>query len=305
MLPLARGETFGRDVAMAEPVLKNITVVGVGLLGGSVGLAAKAADERVRVVGVGRRESSLRRALAAGAVDQATLDTAEGVAGADLVVLATPMAAYEDHLLAMKPALPRRAVVTDVGSTKALVVRVGESVLGRGGPFVGSHPMAGGESRGAEFARADLFVNATCIVTPTPHTRPACAKRVERFWRMLGAVTIRLSPAAHDKAVARASHLPHVLAALIVALQGRRDHDLVGAGFLDTTRIASGDPGMWREILITNRKAVLDAIDAADEQLMRLRDLLEVGDGAALERYLAQAKKRRDEWVAKRLRRPQ
>jgi len=288
---------------MGKLSVNKITVVGVGLLGGSVGLGVKAVDEDARVVGVGRRQSSLDRALSAGAIDEATLDVAAGVAGADMVVLATPLGVYEDHLLAMKPALSPAAVVTDVGSTKSLVVRIAEGVLGRGGPFVGSHPMAGCERKGVEFARADLFEGATCILTPTRHTPPAVAAKVERFWRRLGGVTVRMTAAAHDRAVARVSHLPHVLAAIIVAAQARRHLDLAGNGFLDTTRIASGDPGMWREILLTNRRAVLDAIDAADEHLMRLRDLLEAGEGRALERYLARAKARRDDLVAERLRR--
>jgi len=290
---------------MTDRTLRQVTVVGVGLLGGSVGLAVKAADERVRVVGVGRRESSLAKATDAGAADEVTLDTAEGVAGADLVVLATPLGAYEQHLMAMKPALRRGTCVTDVGSTKALVVRLAEDILGKGGPFVGAHPMTGGERRGVEFARADLFVGATCIITPTKATPPGHLRRVERFWRMLGALTVRMSPTAHDRAVARISHLPHILAAVVVAGQKDRELPLAGPGFLDTTRVASGDPAMWREILLTNRRAVLAALDAADEQLMRLRDLLEVGDGPALERYLARAKKRRDQMVADRLRREQ
>lgn len=288
---------------MVRPEVGHITVVGVGLLGGSIGLAAKAADDRVTVVGVGRRQASLDRALAAGAADRATLDIAEGVAKADLVVLATPLGAYEAHLQALGGALPARAVVTDVGSTKAVVVRLAEGILGRGGPFVGSHPMAGGEHRGVEFARADLFVGATCIVTPTPAAPAGRVRRVERFWRSLGAATVRMAPAAHDRAVARVSHLPHVLAAAIVALQNARSGNLAGTGFLDTTRIASGDPAMWREILLTNRTALLAAIDAADEHLMRLRDLIEVGDAAAIERYLAAAKRRRDRLLAERLRR--
>ena len=288
---------------MSESAVRKITVVGVGLLGGSVGLAVKAAEEGARVVGVGRRQSSLERALSAGAIDEATLDVAKGVAGAEMVVLATPLGMYEDHLLAMKPALSDGAIVTDVGSTKSLVVRIAEGVLGRGGPFVGSHPMAGGERKGVEFARADLFEGATCILTPTRNTPPAVAGKVERFWRHLGGVTVRMTPAAHDRAVARVSHLPHALAAIIVAVQGAGHLDLAGTGFLDTTRIASGDPGMWREILLTNRKAVLAAIDAADEHLMRLRDVLEAGDGGEIERYLKRAKDRRDKLVAERLRR--
>ncbi len=286
-----------------KPKFKKITVVGVGLLGGSVGLAAKAADERVRVVGVGRRQSSLDKALAAGAIDEATLDTAEGVDGADLVVLATPLRVYEDHLLAMKDSLAAGATVTDVGSTKSLVVRVAEGVLGRGGPFVGSHPMAGGERTGVQFARADLFGNVICILTPTARTATRHLRRAEGFWRTLGATTTRMTPAAHDKAVARVSHLPHLLAALMVMGQKAGSIDLAGNGFLDTTRIAAGSPAMWREIILTNRSAMLAAIDSADEQLMNLRDLIELGDGAGIERFFALARKRREALVTKRLRR--
>ncbi len=288
---------------MSDKELQQLTVIGVGLLGGSVGLAVKATDESVRVVGVGRRRSSLDRALAAGAIDRATLDTAEGVSGSDLVVLASPLGAYERHLSAMAPALSPAAAVTDVGSTKALAVRLAESILGRSGPFVGSHPMAGGERRGVEFARADLFVNATCIVTPTARTPKELVGRVQRFWRLLGAVTISMSPARHDRAVARVSHLPHVLAALIVLGQRPADLPLAGGGFLDTTRIASGDPGMWREILLTNRRAVLAAIDEAEEHLAHLRDLIELGDGPGVERFLASAKRRRDALAAEKLKR--
>ncbi len=288
---------------MKKPVFKKVTVVGVGLLGGSIGLAVKAADERIAVVGVGRRKSSLDRALAAGAIDAATLSVADGVAGADLVVLATPLGAYEGHLSAMRDCLSPRAVVTDVGSTKAVAVRLAEGVLGKGGPFVGSHPMAGSERRGVQFARADLFAGATCIVTPTKHTRPAALRKVLRFWEMLGGKTVRMSPTAHDRAVARVSHLPHILAAMIVTGQKNADLELAGHGFLDTTRIASGDPAMWRDIILTNRKALLNAIDAADEQLMRIRDLVDLGDAAGIERYLTAAKKRRDELLTKRLRR--
>ena len=286
----------------AKPIHK-VTVVGVGLLGGSVGLAVKAADERIRVAGVGRRKSSLEKALDAGAIDQATLDTAEGVAEAEVVVLATPLAVYGPHLQAMAAALARSAVVTDVGSTKSLVVRLADKILGRGGPFVGSHPMAGGERTGVQFARADLFVNAVCIVTPTSRTPPGRVRQVEAFWKMLGATTRRMTPAAHDRAVARVSHLPHLLAALIVASQGAGSMDLAGGGFLDTTRIASASPAMWREIMLTNRAAVLAAIDDTDERLMVLRDLIELGDGPGIERFLTRAKKRRDQFAANRLRR--
>ena len=281
----------------------HIAIIGVGLLGGSVGLAAKAADERVRVTGIGRREASLRQALEAGAIDVGTLDVAQGVAEADLVVLASPLEAYREQLAALRPALRRGATVTDVGSTKAQVVRLAERVLGAGGPFVGSHPMAGSERRGVEFARADLFRNATCIVTPTPRTPPAHVRLVERFWQSLGAVTVRLSPAEHDRAVARASHLPHVLAAALVRLQHDDELDLAGGGLLDTTRVASGDPAMWREILLTNRSAVLSGLARTGREIDHLAKLLERGDARRLEEYLAQAKSRRDAIIARRMRR--
>ena len=281
----------------------HIAIIGVGLLGGSVGLAAKAADERVRVTGIGRREASLRQALEAGAIDVGTLDVAQGVAEADLVVLASPLEAYREQLAALRPALRRGATVTDVGSTKAQVVRLAERVLGAGGPFVDSHPMAGSERRGVEFARADLFRNATCIVTPTPRTPPARVRLVERFWQSLGAVTVRLSPAEHDRAVARASHLPHVLAAALVRLQHDDELDLAGGGLLDTTRVASGDPAMWREILLTNRSAVLSGLARTGREIDHLAKLLERGDARRLEEYLAQAKSRRDAIIARRMRR--
>jgi len=286
---------------MAKQRREKVTVVGVGLLGGSVGLAVKANRGNVHVVGVGRRQVSLDKALAVGAIDEATLDTAEGVAGADVVVLATPLGAYEKHLEAMKGVLGKGAVVTDVGSTKDLVVRLAEGILGRGGPFVGSHPMAGGERTGPQYARADLFVNAACIVTPTRNTPARLTRRAVRFWKDLGAITTQMTPARHDGAVARVSHLPHVLAAMIVMGQTSGSIDLAGNGFLDSTRIASASAGMWREIILTNRKAVLKAIDDADEQLMNLRDLIELGDGPGIERFLETARRRRDKLLAKRI----
>jgi prephenate dehydrogenase len=278
----------------------QITIVGVGLLGGSVGLAAKAADESVRVVGLGRRRSSLDKALAIGAIDRASLDYADALAGADLVVLASPLEAYEDNLRRMADCLPARAVLTDVGSVKGPAVRQVARILGPKARFVGSHPMAGGERKGPEFARADLFANAACILTPTPRTSPGLTARVEQFWQSLGAVTLRMSPARHDRAVSAVSHLPHVLAALLVALQDQESLKVAGPGFLDTTRIASGDSQMWRQILLANRAAVLASLKRAQGQLKRLGGLLASDDGPGIARYLQAAKTRRDELVASR-----
>ena len=279
---------------MATERLKHVTVIGVGLLGGSVGLAIKARVPKVGIAGVGRRRKSLDEALRVGAIDTAHFDAADAAGESDLVVLATPVRAFARHLRAIAPVLRAEALVTDVGSTKADVVRTAERILGRGGPFVGSHPMAGSEHKGVARARADLFDRATCILTPTSHTPAALVARAVRLWRMLGMRTVQMSPGAHDRALARVSHLPHLLAGLLMLLPGKSDLGVAATGLRDTTRLAGGDPEMWRDILLTNRKQVLAALDAFGEALADLRDLLDRRDPEGIEAFLAEAKKRRD-----------
>lgn len=284
---------------MSEQRCRHVTIVGVGLLGGSAALAIKADDPGVRIAGVGRRQSSLDKALEIGAIDTAHLDSADAVAETDLVILATPVGAFAPHMRSIAPVLRRGAIVTDVGSTKVGVVRTAERILGRGGPFVGSHPMAGSEQKGVAFSRADLFQGATCVVTPTSRTPRDLTRRVERFWRTLGMRTVRMSPSAHDRAVARVSHLPHVLASLLMMLPDEADLDVSATGFRDATRLASGDPEMWRDILTTNRKAILAAMDLLGARMAELRRLLESGKPAEIEKLLASAKKRRDSTIAR------
>jgi len=284
---------------MADKPLQHVTIIGVGLLGGSAALAIKANDARVKIAGVGRRQSSLDAAMEIGAIDTAHLDAGEVVAGTDLVILASPVRAFPRHLKAIAPKLRRGAVVTDVGSTKARVVASAERILGKGGPFVGSHPMAGSEQKGVQASRADLFTGATCILTPTAHSRPSVVRRVGAFWRSLGMRTVQMTPAEHDRTLARISHLPHVLASLLMLLPKDPDLDVAATGFRDTTRLASGDPEMWRDILTTNRRAVLGAIDKLGRDLQGLRDCIENGDAARIEQFLAAAKQRRDATVAR------
>ena len=284
---------------MNDTDFRHVTIVGVGLLGGSTALALKAYDPRIRVAGVGRRQSSLDEALNTGAIDTAHLDVGQAVADTDLVVLATPVRAFEEHLRAIKPVLHRGTIITDVGSTKAGVVRMARRVLGADGAFVGSHPMAGSEAKGVAFARADLFFGATCILTPIAQTPARVVTRAETLWRMLGMQTVRMTPWAHDRALARVSHLPHALAALLMTLPSDADLDVSATGFRDATRLASGDPEMWRDIFVTNRKAVLAAIGKLGKSIDLLRDLLERGDAAGIERFLAKAKTRRDATIAR------
>ncbi|MDY6913288.1 MAG: prephenate dehydrogenase [Planctomycetota bacterium] len=279
---------------MSPGEFQHVTVIGVGLMGGSLGLAIKARNPRVKIAGVGRRKRSLDDALTVGAIDTAHLDAAEAAGQSDLIILATPVGAFERHLRVIAPVLRRRAIVTDVGSTKAAVVRAALRVLGKSAPFVGSHPMAGSEHKGVRFAKANLFDGTTCIITPTAQTPQAAARRVEKLWRLLGMRVVRLTPAAHDKAMARISHLPHALASLLMVLAKKADLDVSASGFRDTTRLASGDAEMWRDIFLTNRKAILAAIDEFDEVLYHLRDLIQLGDAPGIEKFLTVAKRRRD-----------
>jgi prephenate dehydrogenase len=202
------------------------------------------------------------------------------------------------------PALKRGAIVTDVGSVKAPVVRDLESlVAGAGGRFVGSHPMAGAEKTGVCAAQADLFQSAVCVVTPNRHTPAAALRRVERLWRGVGCRLLRLSPERHDALVSRSSHLPHVVAATLAATvlapgQPREQAALCATGFRDTTRIASGSPEMWRDIALANRKPLRAALDGFVRELQAVQALLRRGDAAALEKFFATAKARRDGWRA-------
>ncbi len=280
---------------MSDGEFKCVTIVGVGLLGGSLGLAMKARTPSVRIFGVGRRRQALDEALACGAIDEAYLDAAEPAGRSDLVVLATPVCAFEQHLRTIAPVLADGAVVTDVGSTKDFVVRTAGGTLGKAGAFVGSHPMAGSEKKGVAHASADLFEGATCVITPIPETPPTTAERVENLWRSLGMRTLRMDPRDHDRAVAAVSHLPHAVSAVLATLPEQRYMEVAATGFRDMTRLAAGDPEMWRDILVTNREAVLEALDAMAGSLSRLRDLLDRSDAAGIERMLAEARDRREQ----------
>jgi prephenate dehydrogenase len=277
-----------------EKNIRSVSIVGVGLLGGSIGLSLRAGDFDGLITGIGRRQSSLDEALQVGAVDAVTFDPAEGVADADMVVLSTPVGAFERILKIIKPALKPGCVVTDVGSTKRQVVQAGERTLGRGGPFVGSHPMAGTENKGPMFSRADLFAGATCIVTPTAHTPAKHVAAVETLWQVLGMRILRMTPADHDKAVAQVSHLPQLLASLLVRLPKDADLEVAASGFRDATRMASSDPEMWRDILMTNRATIGRTIAAFRKDLDKLAALIDAGDADAIEKFFLIAKKRRD-----------
>lgn len=283
--------------------LTRIAIVGVGLLGGSIGLALRANGFKGRRVGVGRRAESLAAAMQYGAVDEVTQDAAAGVVGAELVVLCAPIGQFEGLMRAMSPGLKPATLVTDVGSTKVEVVRMARRCLPKATRFVGSHPMAGSEKTGVEFARADLFERAVCLITPTPPGDEAGVKLLEDFWQALGGHTRLLTPQRHDALLARVSHLPHAVATALVRLALKDAAiDLAGPGFGDTTRIASGDPAMWTDIFRTNRRAVCKAVDALIAELKSFRERLGDDDAEAIRAWLEMSRRERDAWVARRYR---
>jgi prephenate dehydrogenase len=283
---------------------RKITIVGVGLLGGSIGLAARRHRLAGEVAGFVRRPASLKDCERTGAVDYATTDLLAAVSNADLVILCTPLAQMRAITQQLLPALKRGAIVTDVGSVKADVVRELESLVKKSGAhFVGSHPMAGGEKMGVRAARADLFQHAISVITPTPKSNVAAVRKLDQFWQSLGARTLRLDAARHDLLVSHSSHLPHILAATLTNLvlhpaAPKKQTALCATGFRDVTRIASGSPEMWRDIALANRKNISRSVDAYIAALRQFQSALKTGDAPALENFFATAKSRRDHWCA-------
>jgi prephenate dehydrogenase len=271
-------------------VFERIAVVGLGLLGGSVALAAKRRGVATRVVGSTRRADARERALREGAVDEVV--PLEDVAdGADLVVLATPLYAMVEVLRRLAPRLEKGAIVTDVGSVKSPLVENLPGLLPPNAVYVGSHPMAGSHERGMDHAREDLFERATCIVTRSQND--AAVERVCAFWAGLGAAVVQRDAPVHDLEVAWVSHVPHVLAfafarALADAPSGARE--VSAAGFRDFTRIARSDPELWGDILTANRKALAAPLQATGAALTELARAIEAGEGEALERLLASSR---------------
>jgi prephenate dehydrogenase len=234
-----------------------------------------------------------------GAIDEGYDDPARAVRDADLVVLCTPVGLLGRNLSEIAGSLSPQAVVTDVGSTKATVVRAAE----RDHPgirFVGSHPMAGSEKRGVQHASAELYRNALCIVTPTDRTEPDALERVEGFWRRLGMRLKRLGPEEHDQLICDVSHLPHAVAAAVVSIQQPDALDLAGKGFMDATRIAGGDGGLWRDILIDNRQNLISSIGRLRGALDQLESLLNPDKAEALRAWLDAAAKVRTDLQASR-----
>lgn len=292
-----------RDVySLRVHLFQKITIAGVGLLGGSIGLAIRQRGLAGKVDGLVRRSGSITECEALGVVDHVTRDPLRAADGADLIILCTPLSRMAEVFEQMRPALKPGAIVTDVGSVKRSVIQELEGrAAAAGGRFVGSHPMAGAEKTGPGAARADLFEHAVCVITPTPQTSSEALQQVDEFWEALGGSTVRMTPELHDDLVGRSSHLPHVVAAELASYVLSPTHPkeqwLVCAnGFRDTTRIASGSPEMWRDIALANRQNLARVLGVFIEDLQEFQLALEQGDREAIEEFFEKARQRRDAW---------
>lgn len=276
--------------------------MGMGLMGGSLGLGLRAAGTGIRVVGYARRPETRDYALARGMADAMHADPRDAVRGSRWVVMCVPVLSTEPLVRACLPALAPGGIVTDVGSTKAaLAARLGPLVAAAGGIFIGSHPIAGSERGGVESARQGLYRGAVVAVTPADEQAGGEATgALCRFWEQLGARAVVMSPEAHDRVLARTSHLPHLIAAVLAAAVGREGAGgqtaaFCGSGFRDATRIAEGSPRLWLDILATNRQNIGQELAAFADLLERVRAHLADGADEAIEAFLEQAKETRME----------
>jgi prephenate dehydrogenase len=283
--------------------LKKLVIFGVGLIGGSLALALKRAKAAPVIVGIGRSGESLKSALDLGVIDAAEIDPAKALAGADMVVIAVPVAQTPEVLKTIAPHLDGKTIVTDVGSTKSDVIQHALAILGKNAAqFVPGHPIAGAEKSGVAAARADLFDGKNVVLTPTENTGPQAIKDVHKLWVAAGARVSEMSASDHDGIFAAVSHLPHLLAfALVDEIASRPNaaelFAFAAGGFRDFTRIAGSSPEMWRDISLANRESLLSEISAYENELAKLKSLIKTLDGAGLQALFERASRARNDWV--------
>ena len=261
--------------------MNQITIFGVGLIGGSLALGLQDSGFCTKIVGCNRNEASLKRAVELGAIDAYEIDPVAAVAEADMIVLATPVGTFQKILASIKDSVAENVIITDAGSCKGSVVSAAESVFGTLPPrFVPAHPIAGREKSGVEYADKGLYANHKVIVTPTESTDPAALATVIKMWELCGAEVCQLEVAQHDQVLAATSHLPHVLAYALVETVAKTQSvdqifEFAAGGFRDSSRVASSDPTMWRDICLDNKDAILDVLKSYREKLSQLERLIE------------------------------
>ena len=282
---------------------KQITIVGIGLIGGSLAKALRKSGFAGTIVGADNNEAALKTAVELGVIDRYSIDPVEAVAGADIVVLSVPVRQTGTVLDQLLPGLSVDSVITDVGSSKAHVVLAAQQALGqRMDCFVPGHPIAGREKSGVAAAETELFRDHRVILTPLESTRQDAIDLVTQMWNSVGAQTSCLNVQQHDLVLAATSHLPHVLAyATVDTLAGteyvEEIFEFAAGGFRDFSRIASSDPVMWRDVCLTNKSAILDVLNRFENQLGEIRKAIEADDSDRLTDTFANSKKIRDNFL--------
>ena len=265
----------------------------MGLLGSSVALSAKRELTRAQVVGYSHRDSTRQKARQCEVAHEIADSLKQAVTAADIGILSTPIQTFEDYFSRIAPFLKDGCIVTDVGSTKTLPHKWAAANLPKGVHYVGSHPIAGSEKRGVEYARDDLLENARCILTKVRNTNPSAIERLESFWSKVGCKVELMSPASHDRIFGMVSHLPHMTAAALVNSVSQQNIKFAGRGFIDTTRVASGPSNVWTDILMTNSDTCVEAIEKLVGQLQTLQAAIAAGDTQEVNKILAQAGQKR------------
>lgn len=273
-------------------MFKRVTIIGLGLIGGSLCLAIKEKRLAKEIVGVSRRKSTIDQAVKNRIVDSATLDLKDGVRNSDLVVIATPVFKIVDIAKKIAPFLKKGAIVTDAGSTKKYIVENIANIRLKDAGFIGSHPIAGSEKSGIKYADKDLFRGAYCILTETKNKK--ALNKVKKFWAALGMKVIVMPADTHDRLLSNISHLPHAASVSLVNTAARSGLDLAAGGFKDTTRIASGEPELWRDIFLTNRENLIRDIKILKKELSKIEEALKSNNSRNLLGLLKKAKSIRD-----------
>ncbi|MDR3109301.1 MAG: prephenate dehydrogenase [Planctomycetaceae bacterium] len=284
--------------------LSKILIIGTGLIGASIGLAAKRAGVADCVVGVGRRQTNLDAAIERGAVDYTFCDLADAIRHDttnnttntdELIIVCTPVGSIVEQVRNAASLVKQPTLITDAGSTKSAICEQLADTLPNSCRFVGSHPIAGSERGGAAAGLTDLFDNRTTIITPSANSFAADVSLLENFWQALGSRTVIMNPQSHDRVLSRTSHLPHLLAATLTNLLTPHEREFVGTGFLDMTRIASGSPTMWHDIVAANAEMILDACSSIVTNIEQLKSYIEAADYENVTKLLERAKTVRDE----------
>ena len=282
-------------------MLNKITIIGVGLIGGSLAKAIKENQLANKVCGYGRDQSRLEKAKNTNIIDELSTNIDEAVKGADIVVIATPVGTFKQILEAIEPLITEQVIISDVGSTKTNIVKIVNEVLGEKSKcFVPAHPIAGKEKSGFEVSVPDLFKDKKTIITPLENNAPESIKVIHDMWIGTGAEVDYLSPESHDELLGMTSHLPHMLAFSLVnylVSQSPNASIYAGGGFKDFSRIASGDEVMWRDICIQNKEQIIDHLKGYQSTLSELIDAIDDEDSERLEMLFTTAKNTRDSWV--------